>query len=174
MDHGDHGSSMGDAPSSPACKISMLWNWTTVDACFISRQWQIRSTGGYVGTVIGVFLIVVALEGVRRMAREYDRRLLKEASARLGSRSTDSEKGHLQPFGGADPGFSPSLIQQTIRSLFYFVQFSTGYILMLLAMYYNGGLILAIFFGSFFGHMIFGRDTVGDLRPPDAKGQCCN
>ena len=39
----------------------------------------------------------------------------------------------------------PTLVQQLIRSLFYVAQFGAGYMMMLLAMYYNGGIIFAIF-----------------------------
>jgi hypothetical protein len=29
----------------PPVQISMLWNWYTVDSCFLSTQWHIRSKG---------------------------------------------------------------------------------------------------------------------------------
>lgn len=59
--------------------VSMLWNWYTVDACFLSSTWHIRSNGMFAGSVIGVFLLVIAIEAVRRLGREYDRRLIKAA-----------------------------------------------------------------------------------------------
>ena len=49
---------------------------------------------------------------------------------------------------------SPSYTQQIIRSAFYGISFGTAYILMLLAMSYNGGVILAIFAGGAVGHYI--------------------
>ena len=34
------------------------------------------------GTVIGIFLLVIAIEGVRRAGREYDRHLVRQAIAK--------------------------------------------------------------------------------------------
>lgn len=55
----------------------MLWNWYTVDACFLSSTWHVKSKAQFAGSVIGVCLLVMAIEGVRRLGREYDRRLLR-------------------------------------------------------------------------------------------------
>ncbi|GAA5920852.1 hypothetical protein JCM1841_002352, partial [Sporobolomyces salmonicolor] len=49
MGSGSGNSSTTDA----ACKISMMWNWYTIDACFLSKEWHIRSAGGYAGSIIG-------------------------------------------------------------------------------------------------------------------------
>jgi copper transporter 1 len=59
----------------------MLWNWNTVDSCFLSSTWHIRSKGMFAGSVIGVFLLVIAIEAVRRGAREYDRYISRKALA---------------------------------------------------------------------------------------------
>lgn len=32
-------------PIMVAVQVSMLWNWDTVDACFLSSTWHIRTTG---------------------------------------------------------------------------------------------------------------------------------
>ncbi|KAH8147703.1 uncharacterized protein LAJ45_08168 [Morchella importuna] len=60
-------------PTPATCKISMLWNWYTIDSCFISRSWHVRSTAMFAGSCIGVFLLVLLLEFLRRAQREYDR-----------------------------------------------------------------------------------------------------
>jgi solute carrier family 31 (copper transporter), member 1 len=54
----------------------MLWNWTTIDSCFLSRSWHNTTTAKFAGSVIGVFYLVIAIEGVRRLGREYDRKLV--------------------------------------------------------------------------------------------------
>lgn len=64
-------------------QISMLWNWYTVDACFLSSQWHVRSAGAFAGSVIAVFIITALVEGVRRAAREYDRQIVIQAQQRL-------------------------------------------------------------------------------------------
>ncbi|KAG5636468.1 hypothetical protein H0H81_007948 [Sphagnurus paluster] len=174
MDH-SHGGDSG--ASGAACKISMLWNWTTVDACFLSEQWHIRSVGAYVGSVISLFFVVILLEAFRRLGREYDRKIVREHNARYAAGTAAGEDGSLSKFADGSistpPPFRPSVAQQAIRSLFYFVQFSAGYILMLLAMYFNGGIILAIFFGSFVGFFLSSWDTVGGQLTPETRGQTC-
>ncbi|KAH0830849.1 Ctr copper transporter family protein [Fonsecaea pedrosoi] len=62
------GMSMGDS----SCKISMTWNWYTVGACFISKSWQVSSDGIFALSCIGVILLVISLEFLRRVQREYD------------------------------------------------------------------------------------------------------
>lgn len=54
----------------------MLWNWYTVDSCFLASTWHVRSKAQFAGSVIGVFFLVMAIEGLRRLSREYDKRLV--------------------------------------------------------------------------------------------------
>ena len=68
--------------------VSMLWNWYTVDACFLSSSWHISSKVMFAGTVFGVFFLCCAIELVRRLAREYDKRLIKVAKVSLACRSS--------------------------------------------------------------------------------------
>ncbi|GAA5880803.1 hypothetical protein JCM8547_008356 [Rhodosporidiobolus lusitaniae] len=170
MDMGS-GSDSADA----ACKISMLWNWTVLDACFLSEQWHIRSKGDFAGTVIGIFFMVVALEGVRRLSREYDRSIRaayyrrEQVALAAVSKNTGKDVAQAAPF-------RPSVKEHLVRSAFYMVQFGTAYILMLLAMYFNGYIVLAIIFGGFAGYALFGRDTAGSselLDDPATRGECC-
>jgi copper transporter 1 len=53
------------------------------------------------------------------------------------------------------PPYRPSPIEQGIRALFHMVQFAVAYFIMLLAMYYNGYIIICIFIGAFLGALIF-------------------
>ncbi|BGO97557.1 copper transporter complex subunit Ctr4 [Rhodotorula toruloides] len=182
--HGDGGMDMGGAGS---CKISMLWNWTTTGACFLTPSWRIRSTADYIGTLIGVFSAVVLLEFVRRLGREYDRsirawynRREERALSVLGKTTSNLD---LRTAGGEEEGvkdevvvqvppFRPTNAQHLLRTTFHLIQFSTSYILMLLAMYFNGGVIFAILLGGAVGYGLFGRDTAADLREGQ-RGECC-
>ncbi|GAA6008823.1 hypothetical protein JCM10207_001736 [Rhodosporidiobolus poonsookiae] len=173
MDMGSD-SSTGDA----ACKINMLFNWYTIDACFLTEQWHVRSVGGYVGSLIGVFFLVVALEAVRRFSREYERSIrtayYKRESLALAALAKNASKVEVAK---AAP-FRPSLQQHLIRSVFYGVQFGTSYILMLLAMYFNVGILLVIVFGGGVGYLLFARDTATpeagiNNDSPEARGECC-
>ncbi|OWB61315.1 hypothetical protein B5S31_g4602 [[Candida] boidinii] len=65
--------SMGSSSEDThACKISMLWNWYTIDSCFIARTWHVRTRGQFAGTCIGIFLIVMGAQWLHRIGREYD------------------------------------------------------------------------------------------------------
>ncbi|KAL6877149.1 Ctr domain-containing protein [Trichoderma novae-zelandiae] len=157
------------------CKISMLWNWNVMNTCFISKHWQITSKGMFAGSCIGVILLVVALEFLRRLSKEYDRFLVKQHAARVRDASSApvalavkpdkpavdargesvTSQEAARPAGVAMPPFRPSVLQQAIRALLHMVQFAVAYIVMLLAMYYNGYFIICIFIGAYIGSFVF-------------------
>lgn len=161
----------------------MLWNWYTIDACFLSSQWQITSSGMFAGSCIGVICLVIVLELLRRMGKEYDRFLLRNAQQRgasvssmpTESRYESSDLGNVSPGPGkaaqdtvrpqpmCNPrpaSFRPNVFQQAVRALLHMLQFAVAYFIMLLAMYYNGYLIICIFIGAYLGFFIFGWETV--------------
>ena len=125
----------------------MLWNWYTIDACFLSSSWQITTKGAFAATCIGVVLMVVALEGLRRAGKEYDAHILREFQARLGALTAGTSAAE-QP---QTVTFKASPVQQLIRSVIHAVTFGLAYIVMLLAMYYNGYIIISIFIGAGLG-----------------------
>jgi copper transporter 1 len=189
MDHGNHG---GD--SAVACKISvsfgmsrasasparankeqMLWNWYTIDACFLSRSWHITSHGAFAATCIGVVLLVVLLEALRRIGKEYDEHIQRDFAARLaliaGSPieplSASSADG-TSPAPATCPAaanateavapqtvtFRATPLQQFTRAVIHAATFGVAYIVMLLAMYYNGYIIISILIGALLGKFL--------------------
>lgn len=174
----------------------MLWNWTVIDSCFLASSWRIRSNGAFAGSCIGVVFLVISLEMVRRVQREYDRylRLLiasrnpectncengatKTMTSSSGSSDHDHKAGHgtvlSSTMVGTNNGSSPAtsngyvsmlafiksrqllgspstrvkVSQHVIRSFFYMVQFAVAYIVMLLAMYFNGEQYIIYFSSS--------------------------
>lgn len=186
MDHGGgHGGS--------SCKISMLWNWNTIDSCFIAKSWHIKSNGMFAGCCIGVIFLVLTLEGLRRMGKEYDRFLLAQHTRSLASATTttsssnsSTDPGKLADLGHTNqsvartsaPLFRPSILQQAIRALLHMLQFAVAYFVMLLAMYYNGYMIICIFIGAFLGYFIFSweqlsvKSRASDLNEEEVT-VCC-
>jgi hypothetical protein len=67
--------------STALTPVSMLWNWYTVDTCFLSSTWHNNTKAKFAGSVIGVFFLVIAIEGFRRLARDCDRHITKQAMA---------------------------------------------------------------------------------------------
>ncbi|KAF9696543.1 hypothetical protein EKO04_005523 [Ascochyta lentis] len=185
------GMSMGGDSMSMGggCKISMLWNWYTVDSCFISRSWHITSKGMFAGSCIGVILLVILLEALRRAGKEYDRYIVKQHlashapvaavassdSSENDSRKTPAATAALSPTA---QNFRPSVIQQAIRALLHMLQFAIAYFVMLLAMYYNGYIIICIFIGAYLGYFICGWESFnvgrgGSDRMQENVTVCC-
>ncbi|KAK7906403.1 Ctr copper transporter family-domain-containing protein [Apiospora marii] len=164
MGHGgmDHGGDTG-------CKISMLWNWNTVDACFLTSSWHIPSEGAFAATCIGVMLMVVILEFLRRAGKEYDALILRQfkrhvEAQRLGaagkkdsprcSASREPEPEEATPARPQVITFRASPLQQLVRSVIHAVTFGLAYIVMLLAMYFNGYIIISIIIGAGIGKFL--------------------
>lgn len=188
--------SMGGMGGGSSCKISMLWNWYTIDSCFIARSWHIRSSGMFAGSCIGVILLVISLEFLRRAQRELDRYFRRTnaiaaspstaaiTTAEAGS-SASSGSGKAMNASSATAGLSGRNLagrvgplrwwQQLVRSFLFMVQFAVGYFVMLLAMYYNGYIIICIFIGAFLGAACFQWDTYySGAEGPEMRDSCCN
>jgi copper transporter 1 len=117
----------------------MLWNWYTVDACFLSKSWHVTSSGMFAGSCIGVILLVMALEFLRRAASEYDAFIIRKHAAAYTSVPSQpvSDDGSAKGLDRrSDPvaPFTPSISQQAIRAFLHMMQFAVAYIVMLLAM----------------------------------------
>ncbi|TLD15361.1 ctr copper transporter family protein [Venturia nashicola] len=192
MDHSgmDHSSmSMGGAK---ACKISMTWNWFTIDSCFLTKSWHVNTSAQFAGTCIGVVLMVILLEALRRSSKEYDALILREHMSKsqqsqsntsvvtndgtetepTNNNSSDREKkgstaALLRRFSQPNAtaaSFRPNLLQQGIRAFLHMLQFALAYFIMLMAMYYNGYIIISIFIGAYIGAFIFSWQSIGIVR----------
>ncbi|PKY06449.1 Ctr-domain-containing protein [Aspergillus campestris IBT 28561] len=173
-----------------SCKISMLWNWNTIDSCFLSSTWHITSNSEFAGSCIGVICLVLVLELLRRIGREYDAFIIRRArlvqhnqylSLSLSPADTSttaqapapdtcipSSSRPPSPPNGPKPALAttteaaagpptirPTPTEQLIRALLHTLQFAVAYFIMLLAMYFNGYIIICIFIGAFLGAFIF-------------------
>lgn len=164
----------------------MVWNWYTVDACFISSTWRVTSKGMFAGSCIGVICLVISLDFLRRLQREYDLYVahqLQYQHVHASSDSVDAKnendarfsgKGvpksaisiipHLNPWSRSKArgrGSRPGAFQQFVRALIHTLQFAVAYFIMLLAMYFNGYVIICILIGAFLGSYVFSREIMG-------------
>ncbi|KAL4911789.1 Ctr copper transporter family-domain-containing protein [Aspergillus aurantiobrunneus] len=192
MDMGG-GMNMGGSDSGAQCVISMLWNWNTIDSCFLARSWHIRSRGMFAGSCIGVICLVIVLEFLRRVGREYDAFIVHRAQLRAqylspeqehAASSSSSNFNETSAQGATAPLKAPSqpirvrpnLIEQAVRALLHMLQFAVAYFVMLLAMYFNGYIIICIFIGAFLGSFIFSWEYIGGgAKENDATAvtKCC-
>lgn len=180
------------------CKISMLWNWYTVDACFLSTSWRINSDGAFAASCIGVVLLVVALEVLRRAGKEYDALILRQfqrraAAQALALKDTAAATTATSCCAGDDEPvptpqrpqvltFRASPLQQLVRSVLYAVTFGVAYIVMLLAMYFNGYIIISIILGAGIGkflcdwmvhRVVLGGEDDAKAQGIDEPTVCC-
>jgi copper transporter 1 len=127
----------------------------------------------FAGSCIGVILLVMSLELLRRAVKEYDVHLVRKHAtstttevvsaavlAREGYHSKSREPDSATIILPAD-GFRPSVLEQALRALLHTVQFAVAYFIMLLAMYYNGYIIICIFIGAFLGVFVFQWENLG-------------
>lgn len=124
----------------------------------------------FAGSCIGVILLVMSLEFLRRTSKEYDRYLVRQyqrslavsAPALSPSSSNDKDKCATAAYAIPAPStvFRPNVIQQAVRALLHMLQFAVAYFIMLLAMYFNGYIIICIIIGAYLGFFVFGWETV--------------
>ncbi|GAB0136486.1 hypothetical protein EsDP_00004786 [Epichloe bromicola] len=135
-------------PEGAGCKISMLWNWYTIDACFLTPDWHITNNGMFAATCVGVILLVMLVELFRRLGKEYDAFVLRQFR-----READADGGSFAPRGRgrAVVTFRATFLQQLARSVLHALTFGAAYMIMLLAMYFNGYVIICIFVGAGLG-----------------------
>ncbi|CAL3963988.1 unnamed protein product [Diplocarpon coronariae] len=161
----DHDMDMG---MSECVVGGMLWNWNTIDSCFISKSWHITSKGMFAGSCIGVVLLVMSLEFLRRLGKEYDRFIFRQhqrAQFALANAATKDKNGAsctTTATSKATPmPFRPNILQQMVRASIHAVSFTVAYFVMLLAMYYNGYIIICIIIGAWLGAFVFQWESVG-------------
>ncbi|KAI8220960.1 hypothetical protein K4K54_008190 [Colletotrichum sp. SAR 10_86] len=156
----DHGSA-----DTADCKVSMLWNWNTIDACFLSSSWQIRNRGMMAASCIGVVLLVVMLEFLRIISKKYDNLILAQMRRRgqVVLAASASAVGHDDVKDGCARSTAVSSrasrkivmraspVQQILRTILHAVTFGVAYVVMLLAMYFNGYIIISIIVGAGLG-----------------------
>ncbi|GAK65997.1 copper-transporter-like protein [Moesziomyces antarcticus] len=133
-----------------SCKISMLWNWYTIDACFLSSSWHVTTKATFAVSCIGVVLMVVCLEALRRAGVEFDKALSRQLLQRKLVLESDlpPEATTRQVVIRVTP------LQQLARAVLHAVTFGLAYIIMLLAMYFNGYIILSIILGAGIGKFV--------------------
>jgi solute carrier family 31 (copper transporter), member 1 len=148
----------------------MLWNWYTVDTCFLSTSWRIRSGGGFAALCIGIILMAIALQALAWLAKFYDQRLVRQVNRQANGNNSSLHAGTSDALIAKDDrhhdisaptSFRPNVTQQAVRTLIRTAQFAMAYWIMLLAMYYNGYVIICIILGSFIGIYFFQWDRLG-------------
>lgn len=110
----------------------------------------------FAATCIGIAALVVILEFFRRLGKEYDALIVRQFKRNLNARAAafrglpSSNEASEPPFAT----FRATPLQQLVRSALHAVVFGLAYIVMLLAMYYNGYVIISIIVGAGIGKFL--------------------
>ncbi|KAL3438212.1 Ctr copper transporter family-domain-containing protein [Aspergillus tetrazonus] len=146
------GMDMSSSATNASCSVEMLWNWNVIDSCFLSSTWHVTTKGMFAVSCIGVALLGVALEFLRRVSKDYEESLQRQFQRHAIAQLDD-------PLVCGVPAsvvtYRASPLQQIIRAVLHVAQFGVAYITMLIAMYYNGYMIISIFIGAFLGKLFF-------------------
>lgn len=172
----------------------MLWNWHTIDACFVSSGWHVTTPAGFAMSCLGAWGLVMVLEFLRRVSQEYDiwlakKRMLAQprelqhhaaAVAAAGNKNEISDgnpttlrrapglsgwgkaPGHDGSSSNNTRRFKLTMAEQAIRASLYTMQAVLAYFVMLLAMSFNGFVLLCMFAGAFTGYFAFHWVHFGD------------
>ncbi|KAL4945737.1 hypothetical protein BDV06DRAFT_184075 [Aspergillus oleicola] len=161
------GMDMGSSMSNVSCTTEMLWNWNTVDSCFIASSWHVTTKAMFAVSCIGVALLGVSLEFLRRVSKDYEESLQRQFHRH--ALSTLDDPLSLSCNSPASMvTYRASPLQQIIRAVLHVAQFGVAYITMLIAMYYNGYMIISIFIGAFLGKLFF---DWGQYKVVSGQGQ---
>jgi solute carrier family 31 (copper transporter), member 1 len=172
----------------------------------------------FAASCIGVIFLVVSLEFLRRLGKEYDRFLACRPRQPSGSQARNPNTSE-EPLNGcideADLNHDqrdharivttsyseyqsssarnnrrvqsanfwsdhpvvrpskPNTMQQFVRALLHMLQFGVAYFIMLLAMYYNGYIIICILVGAFLGAFIFDWEAIGTEQGAQEDSTVC-
>jgi copper transporter 1 len=147
----------------------MLFNWYTIDACFLSSEWKIQNNGMFAATCVGVILLVMVVELCRRIGREYDSFLVRQFQRQA---ARETRVGRIT--------FRTTPLQQLVRAVIHALTFGGAYIVMLLAMYFNVYVIICIFIGAGLGKffcdwmvVIVGIDEDEKAKGVEETTICC-
>jgi copper transporter 1 len=118
----------------------------TIDACFLSSAFKIRSSFGFFLACLAAFLLIISLELLRRSQRYFDR-YLRARNAFLrekeyGVPAEEMEEKLLAKeenvAGSRRERMLVVVLEQGARGLLHVLQFAVSYCIMLLFMYSNG------------------------------------
>jgi len=157
----------------------------------------------FAASCIGIALLVICLELVRKLGHEYDALLLRQfkrsvvisrvsqpalkvasAATKADPNSQDAPSSLFLPSRGlqyATQRVTP--LQQLCRAVLHAITLGLAYIIMLIAMSYNGYIIISIILGALVGKFICdwmvlkvqlgGGDQAEELSIQDESTACC-
>jgi copper transporter 1 len=143
----------------------MLWNWDSIDTCYLTSSWHITNNGMFAASCIGAAILSIMLEALRRVNRSYDAYILSQLSAL----NTANDYKPVTRRATA--------LQQGVRAVLHAVLFGLAYIVMLIVMAANGYMIISIIIGAGIGKFFCDwlvLDGDGGVKRDECVTVCCN
>lgn len=119
-------------------------------------------------------VIASALESIAKSQQEFPEKWIENGIHSSGSSEEDQSSKSLPAHAlgmvfGLPPRaltarglrIRPTFVQQCVRTLLYGIQFTSAYLIMLIAMTYNGYMLLSIILGAMVGYFATTWDTLG-------------
>ena len=115
------------------------------------EQWSCSTKSCYFGSLAAIFLAGILSQLIARIQRYYDSTV---------TRKVCTCQANVKLLSEFDSLVSITNNQQLIRTILYFLNVSLGYMLMLIAMTFNAGVIIALIMGMTVGFFLFSYDTM--------------
>ncbi|KAK9315732.1 Ctr copper transporter family-domain-containing protein [Lipomyces starkeyi] len=150
MDHSQHMShanadgieKMHDFGESAHCRTHMLFTWDSKDLCIVFDWWHIRSSIGFLVSLLVVLVLSLGYEYIRAI-----------------NAAVDSDAETLPGPSGSKKDDRPTYLSRPrsriYRAAVYALQVLYSFFLMLVFMTYNGWIMLAVVGGAFTGHLLW-------------------
>jgi len=187
------GHGMPDCPDPDVCvglpdADCMMWMLfvMTKDTCILVNDWHIKTALEWFGAVVAIVAFCLFREWVA-MYRQHRHQQLIVAASRRKSNSDEKAVGLPVTSGGGavdDNERTPlasrrrariSTWDQFVESFFYAINLTTAYILMLVVMSYNVGLISAVIGGCWFSNFVMSLYFKKYLTIVPVEGDhCCS
>ncbi|KAK9469861.1 Ctr copper transporter family-domain-containing protein [Lipomyces arxii] len=178
MPGGDMGNPHSGHDVGVTCKMNMVFTWDPTDVCVVFRWWHIKGTLSFVVSLIAVMALGVGFEYIRaaitNLSNSQTTRTLEMENLLDDSISTSSTL-HSVP---ADPRrkfwhttvvtprwlLSSSKKNSLLGPFLYGLQVVFSLLLMLIAMTYNGWIILALGTGAAIGNWLYSETPFAEGR----------
>lgn len=113
---GMEGMSHGMGGMGGSCQMPMIWNWITIDSCFLAEGWHVTNRGQFAGTCIGVCLWGMCLVLLTLLRRKFDEYIMSnyvrrsKRAAQIRFSDDQTAPGQCVPLGEDCVGFDNSAV----------------------------------------------------------------
>ncbi|KAK9447067.1 Ctr copper transporter family-domain-containing protein [Limtongia smithiae] len=194
MDMPGHDMSGHTNMTMPAmCKMNMIFNWDPTDVCVVFKWWHIRGTGTFILSFLAIATLGIAYEYLRKVASSPllaaeprrivlqdssdDEEVADDSANGSSSRAAAARRRLYKNYGaiGAVQVESREFIRRNsraVRAVMYGVQVVFSFFIMLVAMTYNGPIIMAVGLGAIIGNYIF--TSTSSAEDAEIKSLSCH